>query len=227
MDVFHLYIVRRRLVAGPLEGLRDIAKDFHWRQEVTGVEVSPLGEVEQAFGDLGHPIPCQHPLTFSKVPLNLQKQGEIKNLGHWCPLRNWPYTQLNTEAHNGINGVQKWRRKHLLSEAIYVTLMSKPGSNVFCLVDVLKWANMNKRGNWSRRQAFSQKVHSEMTFHIIAHGFMSINTRSQVLYVLSQLFGIILFLTAMEGYRNDLFYLMLQSESGSSYFIPSTLFQWV
>lgn len=70
----YLHIIWRRLIAGPLEGFCHIAKDLHWRQEVTSVEVPPLGEIQQVFCDLGHPIPCQHSLALSKVPLNLQKQ---------------------------------------------------------------------------------------------------------------------------------------------------------
>lgn len=39
---------------------------------------------------------------------------------------------------------------------------------------------MIKRVNWSRRHTFRQELQSEMTFHIIAQGFMSRNACSQV-----------------------------------------------
>ncbi|TNN62961.1 hypothetical protein EYF80_026841 [Liparis tanakae] len=49
-----------------LWGLRHIAKDLHGGQQVASVEVPPLSEVQQVFGDLGHPIPSQHPLALCK-----------------------------------------------------------------------------------------------------------------------------------------------------------------
>lgn len=71
----HLHVVRGWLVAGPLESLRHVAKDLHRRQQVASIEVPPLGEVKKVFGDLGHPVPREHPLALGKVPLNLQKKG--------------------------------------------------------------------------------------------------------------------------------------------------------
>lgn len=74
----YLHIIWRWLIAGPLEGFRHIAKYLHRRQQVTGVEVPPLGEIQQVFCHLGHPIPCQHPLALGKVPLNLHKQEKTE-----------------------------------------------------------------------------------------------------------------------------------------------------
>lgn len=76
----YLHIIWGWLIAGSFEGPRHIAQDLHRWQQVTGIKVSPLGEVKQVFRDLGHPITRQHPLAFSKVPLDLQKQ-ERKELG--------------------------------------------------------------------------------------------------------------------------------------------------
>lgn len=166
----YLHIIWRGLIACSLEGLRHIAKDLHRRQQVTSVKVPPLGEVKQVFRDLGHPIPCQHPLTLSKVPLNLQKE-EKTELGASL----W-YIQ-NKATHFGVNGVQKSGRETQLSEALCVTLISKSGRNVFCLTDVLKSANMNKRVNWSRRHIFRQKLHR----------VMSLNARSQVQHCMHDL----------------------------------------
>lgn len=78
----HLHVVRGRLVAGSLKSLRHVSKDLHRRQQVARIKVPPLGEVKKVFGDLGHPIPREHPLALSKVPLNLQKQ-ERTGLGAW------------------------------------------------------------------------------------------------------------------------------------------------
>lgn len=163
----YLHIIWRWLVAGPLEGLCHVAKDLHRRQQVTSIEVPPLSEVQQVFCDLGHPIPRQHPLALSKVPLNLQKQ-EKTELG--ASVSSAHLEDMHSATHLEQMVWENSGRKTPLSEALSVTLMSKPGRNAFCLTDVLKWANMNKRVNWSRRHTFRQKLHSEMTFHIIAPG---------------------------------------------------------
>lgn len=74
----YLHIIWRWFITCSLEGLRHIAEDLHRRQQVTGVEVPPLGEVKQVFRDLGHPIPGKHSLALCKVPLNLQIQEKTE-----------------------------------------------------------------------------------------------------------------------------------------------------
>lgn len=160
----YLHIIWRWLIAGSLEGFRHIAKDLHRGQQVTSIEVLPLGKVPQIFCDQGHPVPRQHPLALGKVPLNLQKQEKTKLGASVSSRYTLSYTFWSKWS------AKKSGRKTQVSTALYVTLISKPGRNVFCLTDVLKWANMNKRVNWSRRHTFRQKLHGEMTFHIIAQG---------------------------------------------------------
>lgn len=121
----YLYVIWRGLVTGSLEGLGHIAKDLHRGQQVTSIKVPPLGEVEQVFCHLGHPIPRQHPLALCKVPLNLQKQ-EKTELGASMCLR-CVHTKVKWSAKN-----QEERLK--LCEVIYVTLIRKSGWNVFCLM---------------------------------------------------------------------------------------------
>lgn len=137
----YLHIIWRQLIAGSLEGLGNITKDLHRRQQVTSIEVPPLGEVKQIFRHLGHPIPCQHPLALCKVTLNLQKQ-EKTELGALVSLK---YAQSCTFW---INGAKKNLNKDsALRGPICDTDIE--GELKFIL-DVLKRAIMNKRADWSR-----------------------------------------------------------------------------
>lgn len=104
----YLHVIGWRLIAGSLEGLCHIAKDLYWRQEVTSVEVPPLGEIQQVFCDLGHPIPRQHPLALGKVPLNLQKQ-ERTELG--ASVSSVEFARYTLSYTFRLNGVQKIRKK--------------------------------------------------------------------------------------------------------------------
>lgn len=144
----HLHVVRGRFVAGSLKSLRHIAKDLHRRQQVACIKVPPLGEVKKVFGDLGHPIPREHPLALSKVPLNLQKQQRTE-LGAWL----W---QNRNDSYNF------WANKVQNSRQI-ARLKSGSGHNAVILTDMLKSAILNKRVNWSRRHIFRRKVEWHLT----------------------------------------------------------------
>lgn len=151
----HLDVVRGRLVAGPLESLRHVAKDLHRRQQVASIEVPPLGEVEKVFGDLGHPVPREHPLALGKVPLNLQKKGEDRTVGQDCDTAK--KAQLSEQMKRA--GARKRAQ-----------LKSASGHNVVILTEIWKSALLNKRLNWSRRHIFMRKVHGGLASHIGAHG---------------------------------------------------------
>lgn len=150
----HLYVVRGWLVAGPLESLRHVAKDLHRRQQVAGIEVPPLGEVKKVFGDLGHPVPREHPLALSKVPLNLQKRGRTELWGRIV-------TQQKAKLSDQMKRAEARKRAQLKSAS---------GHNVVILTEIWKSALLNKWLNWSRRHIFRRKLHGGLASHMGALG---------------------------------------------------------
>jgi len=68
----YLNVIRRRFIAGPFEGVSDVSKNLHWGEKVACIEIASLGEIQEDLCNLGHAVPCQIPLTFSKVSLNLK-----------------------------------------------------------------------------------------------------------------------------------------------------------
>lgn len=171
----YLHIIWRGLIARSLEGLRHIAKDLHRRQQVTSVEVPPLGEVKQIFRDLGHPIPCQHPLTLSKVPLNLQKQ-ENTELGASL------WHMQSKATHFGVNGVQKSGRETQLSEALNVTLISKYSASWLFWKKPIRIKELTGAEDTYLGRNCTVKWHSASL-----HRDMSLNARSQVRHCMHDL----------------------------------------
>lgn len=199
----YLHIIWRRLIAGPLEGLRHIAKDLHRRQQVTSIEVPPLCEVQQVLRDLGHPIPRQHPLALSKVPLNLQKQ-EKTELGASVSSAGLRDNTLRYTF--GVNGVKKIRMKdyslrpflwHLYLSQAEMYSASRLFWNEPIWIKELTGAEDTHLGRNCRA-----KWHFTSLYRVYVHKY---TFKGAALYVLPQHFWIILFLTVIEGYKNYLF----------------------
>lgn len=194
----YLHIIWRWLIAGPLEGLSHITKYLHGRQQVTSVEVPPLGEVQQVFSYLGHPILCQRPLALGKVPLNLQKQ-EKTILGASVSVHAKLHIWSKCSAENQKERLHSLRpfMWHLYLSHAKIYSASQMYWNEPIWIKELTGAEDTHLGRnctvkWQFISLHRDYVH-KYTFTGVA------------LYVLSQLFWIILFLTVMEGYQNYLF----------------------
>lgn len=96
-------------------------------------------------------------------------------------------------------------RKTPLSKALNVTLKSKPGRNVFCLMVFLNQPIRSKEltgADTCLCKNCTVKWHFTSLHRVYVHKYRFTGAG---LYVLSQLFWLILFLTVMEGYHHYLF----------------------
>lgn len=133
----YLNVIRWWLVARSFKGLCHIAKNLHWWKQVSRVEVLPLCEIKQVFGDLRHAIPRQHPLALRKVALNLQEQEKTElgasvssNISFFFFLHSMQSQTFR------VNGAQRNQEERLYSLRSFIRHLYLRQAEMYCALQI-------------------------------------------------------------------------------------------